>query len=603
MDRDMIMQIIKQANQQRLSGNAQAAIETAMQGLEYANATDYTDLTATANNVLGIIYDSIGDYTKSIEYYTISLELFSKINNEQGMARTMSNLGLSYINQGNYYQALQLFNQTLKIMERHSMHSSMAILIGNIGDLYTNLVDYDKALNSYLLSLQLHETSGDIKGQIQTLISLGNLSRKQADFDKALEYLYKAHSQAQGDPLLESSAKFTIGNVYNDQEEYWKALEYYQNCIDILPVSPDEYPTAIRAIANQGMIYANTGFVDYDPQKAEELLTYALKHLHSSGARQAEYEICNILSVLMKDQQRWQEFAEYFQRYHELEKEIYNQELQRQIYKLEYENLIAKVEQQAAIEKARAEEREAHVQELSRLNSELTKASKMKDEVIGIVAHDLKNPLASIIMNAEMIIGYHQQLSPTQILKIINSVLGATKKMNEIIHNLLDIQALDSGNLSLHPQPCSIKSIMEALVQEYSSRAHEKSITITLNIPLNMPTVWADPFAVRQILDNLLSNAIKYSPPGRAISISTVANQHTVQISVEDQGPGIPPEEVPMLFQRFQKLSARPTAGEHSTGLGLSIAHTMAHMMNGRLWYEQKSTPGALFIVELPVSR
>ena len=138
---------------------------------------------------------------------------------------------------------------------------------------------------------------------------------------------------------------------------------------------------------------------------------------------------------------------------------------------------------------------------------------------------------------------------------------------------------------------------LERTVREVSKRARQKKQTLSVNLPAQIPPVFADRTSVRGILYNLTDNAVKFTPPGGAITV-TVSGEHDIRVSVCDTGPGIPSEEQVRLFQRFERLSPRPTAGESSTGLGLHVSRELAVMNGGSLEY-RSGNPGANFILTL----
>jgi signal transduction histidine kinase len=148
------------------------------------------------------------------------------------------------------------------------------------------------------------------------------------------------------------------------------------------------------------------------------------------------------------------------------------------------------------------------------------------------------------------------------------------------------------------------------LIGRYEQATEQKSLTITLLDAPSQSEIFADELAAVQILDNLLSNAVKYSPHGKTITVSVTTEKSTesdndagtslVCVRVQDEGQGIPEEEQTRLFQKFSKLSTRPTGGEHSTGLGLSIAKKLADLMNASLHVESTVGKGTAFIVKFP---
>ncbi|MBL7993417.1 MAG: PAS domain S-box protein [Candidatus Kapabacteria bacterium] len=260
-------------------------------------------------------------------------------------------------------------------------------------------------------------------------------------------------------------------------------------------------------------------------------------------------------------------------------------------------------------------ERKLAYQELEKMNTtleervarrtqELLLLNKEKDEFLGIAAHDLKNPLAGILSSAELLERYFPN---EKTHRFTSMIINASNQMLDIITNLLDVNRIETGMLSLHFEPVNLE-ILDTIVEEYQSRATEKGIIVHYEAP-ERDTAWVhgDKQCLRQIFDNLISNAIKYSPHWKNVWIrvlsNTSGNVRTIRVEIQDEGQGLSEQDKKKLFGKFARLSAQPTGGENSTGLGLSIVKKLVEMHNGRVWCESeadKGVPGATFIVEMP---
>jgi two-component system sensor histidine kinase/response regulator len=237
--------------------------------------------------------------------------------------------------------------------------------------------------------------------------------------------------------------------------------------------------------------------------------------------------------------------------------------------------------------------------QLQEQNHHLYVLNNEKNELMGIAAHDLKNPLASIRLMADMMLRYESRLDNEERREYLQNVLTASERMMAITSNILEINALEEGGIEFHCIPVNIVPITQTCVQDFLQRAEQKKLGLYCTAP-NSAYAIADTQAVHQILDNLVSNAVKYSPHGKNIFVRVKASNEAVRVEVQDEGEGISPDDMKKLFGKFVRLSARPTGGEHSTGLGLSIVKKMVEAMNGRVWCESEVGKGATFIVELP---
>lgn len=238
--------------------------------------------------------------------------------------------------------------------------------------------------------------------------------------------------------------------------------------------------------------------------------------------------------------------------------------------------------------------------EMLRLNESLRDLNNEKNEFLGIVAHDLKNPLSNISMLGKILSEEATTLSSAEVEEYANDIRTASGRMFELITNLLDVNAIENKAVRITPIPFDLTEVVQQVATDYRGRAEAKQISMLLEIPPENTMVFADKSSTLQIADNLVSNAIKYSPHGKNIRIRLGKRDNTVSFEVEDEGQGLSSEDKQKLFGKFARLSARPTGGEHSTGLGLSIAKKLAQAMNGDISCDSELGKGATFILSLP---
>jgi signal transduction histidine kinase len=239
---------------------------------------------------------------------------------------------------------------------------------------------------------------------------------------------------------------------------------------------------------------------------------------------------------------------------------------------------------------------------LTEEKARLAELDREKNEILGIVAHDLKNPLTVVALNAHIVKQFAQagRLEPAVLVERMNNIEQMTHHMSDILSKLLNINAIETGKLTLFPAELDITDLLNELTQHYQEVAATKNITLNWR-PNGAAPIYADQDATREVLDNLISNAVKYSPPGKQVWLQVTSLAQATRVEVKDEGPGLTEEDKTRLFEKFTRLSAQPTGGEKSTGLGLSIARKLVEAMNGRIWCESEFGRGAIFTVELPV--
>lgn len=238
-------------------------------------------------------------------------------------------------------------------------------------------------------------------------------------------------------------------------------------------------------------------------------------------------------------------------------------------------------------------------QELVEKQHELAGTNEMKNKFIGIVAHDLRNPVISIRGFSELLLKDAKSLSEeqTEFLHIIHST---SRNMLAMINDLLDISHIESG-MHLSLAKGSLNALILDRIQMNRLQADKKHITIHKQLSV-IPDVSFDSQRMGQSIDNLISNAVKFSPIGSNIYIALDQDGELIRFSVTDEGPGIPREEQHLLFSEFHRLSIRPTAGETSTGLGLAITKKIIEAHNGSVEVETREGMGSTFRIILPVA-
>jgi two-component system sensor histidine kinase EvgS len=235
--------------------------------------------------------------------------------------------------------------------------------------------------------------------------------------------------------------------------------------------------------------------------------------------------------------------------------------------------------------------------ELERARRTLEDLNEEKSRFMAMAAHDLKNPLTSLLMTFDML----DKLPDAERREEILQAVQTTHYMCALVKNLLNAHAIDQGALTVARTHVKLAPVLRRSLERCQTLARSKGIELHADLPDNPPVIQGDEDALEQVMDNLLSNAIKFSPGGSrvAVSVRTLEEGFT-RVEVRDQGPGVPPEERPRLFQRFSRLSAIPTAGESSTGLGLSIVKRLVEAMGGNVGVEPGPVSGSIFYFDLP---
>jgi signal transduction histidine kinase len=231
----------------------------------------------------------------------------------------------------------------------------------------------------------------------------------------------------------------------------------------------------------------------------------------------------------------------------------------------------------------------------------LQRANGFKNEILGTVAHDLKNPLGVILGRTEMLTELISTgASKEGITSQIDHIRDATKRLTSMVDHLISDAMADAFDITIRREPVDIAALVNEVADANQPLAVNKQQAINVSAPSNIVTM-CDTDRIREAIDNLLSNAIKYSPIGGRISVIVTHEDDNTVIRVADEGAGLSPEDLGRLFGRFQRLSAKPTAGESSTGLGLSIVKRIIDMHGGEVTANSDGPgQGSTFTIVLP---
>ena len=238
-------------------------------------------------------------------------------------------------------------------------------------------------------------------------------------------------------------------------------------------------------------------------------------------------------------------------------------------------------------------------QELEIMNNSLATLNEQKNYFLGMASHDLRNPIGNIITLAQFVDSDAENLSDEQ-RSFLAAIIDSGQYMLKLLNDLLDISKIESGKMELQLKDIDLAQLVHTIISDNTFTAQKKNITLQYSIPENLPAVSADAGQMRQAMNNLVSNAIKFSMPGTMVEIIIENKDEMIVISIQDHGQGIPSAEIDKLFKPFQKTSVTATAGEKSTGLGLTITKKVIEAHKGSIWVTSEVGKGSIFSFSLP---
>jgi len=237
---------------------------------------------------------------------------------------------------------------------------------------------------------------------------------------------------------------------------------------------------------------------------------------------------------------------------------------------------------------------------LEKRNKRLLKLNDEKNNLISIVAHDIRTPLNQILGLTELLQQSENKFDAEQ-NEMLLQIKKSTERLSKMTNNILDIEAIEAGKSNIILEKVDLDLLIKEVLANFRIQAEKKQIQISLLSNTSSKIIFVDFLLTIEIVENLISNALKFSPRNSVITISLEKTNTEALIKISDKGEGLSKEDLELLFKKFQKLSTIPTDGETSIGLGLSIVFKYVQQLNGKVWCESEKGKGSAFFVSFPL--
>ncbi|MCB0480067.1 MAG: tetratricopeptide repeat protein [Flavobacteriales bacterium] len=611
-------------------GNFAVSIEYFNTAEEYRKETNLRDF--FVHNLLdrGNVYYKNGDFEAAEKDYQTALSLATTLNDEASRAIAFNNLGLLELHRKNFDLASGLFNDALSIRKKLNDPFLVAHSLTYLAMLHFHQEQFESAISYYLQAKDVYSTlqkdKRDQRFQIQiTKLNneLGFCFYRQNKPEKAILYADSAvlFSEQIESNYDRASLLYQAAKVIFYAKETQKALEiaYKINGLaaeyhfkDILQKNYDLMADCFEAQKNyeKAIEYARKSHQMKDQivndrmakKLADERLSFQVM-TNRKLLKMAEKEN-ELKSIELKAQERismlmgiialiaFLTVGSLF--YSNRQKMKVNQKL------LETNKLIET--QNEEIKKQQEQLSQANL----KLQKKFTEIEEMDDEkshLLSIVAHDLRTPLNSILGLCdllEMEEADSGEVNPDR-KRYIELIKESGGRMLNMINTLLNARKIESQQLDIKTEEVDVNLILEKIISEHRPWSKRKSINI-INELKTPPPVLADKFLFQQVLENLVTNAIKYSPINSSVKVVSEVNDRFLAIKVIDNGPGISRDDQQRLFTKYQRLSAQPTGGEDSIGIGLSLVKKLIELMDGSVSCTSELGLGSTFQINIPLA-
>lgn len=543
----------------------------------------------------------------------------------QLLAKRLRGLAEEYT--GNYEAAISFYLQTLNDARAGKWIEYEIAALSDLAIAYSEVKQYEKAKDVYKQSLQLSLNRGEVSSIISGLGNLGAIYNQLDMPDSAQLFLEEGLrlSIEYNTSQSLSSIYNNLGNVFFRKKEYAKALNYFMTN-KTLHLGEGQETLLWTDYLNLGDVYMELGRMDSARFYCEEALRLA-KELSSRSKEANSYAL---LAKLNERLGRYREAFSYQQKWYQLDTALVNQKTAASIAEMQ-ERFHARDREkqnqllQAAVEKEKLQNRNLRSLSLAaflilllsiillivyrksnrqlvkvntiinRQKEALSELNQQKNNLMSIVSHDLSTPFSSIHLWSRLL-ETDEHMNEEQ-KKATQNIRKAAENGERLIRQILEVEKAGTAQEKLELEEINLTAFLTHVVGQFIPVAEAKDIR--LYGPSNTAEVYllTDQHLLQRIVENLLSNAIKFSDPGQPVRVLIETSTEYTDIIVEDKGPGISKEEQQQLFTRYGRLSPKPTAGEASTGLGLSIVKRLANELSATLQYTGETGAGSRFLV------
>lgn len=541
-------------------GEYEKAIESQIEAVRaFEQNENDADLARTYIN-MGMVYNGLGDFDSSLEYYRKALVISLKIKNPDRLGNSYNGIGTAYYNDGQLDSAKVYYRKALNLFKRSGNRERTAAATNNLGNIYINEADsLTVGLACYKQAYAVYEELGSLRNKVFVMEGLGGAYSKLGNQTKALEILNEGLRLA----VTHHLGYYIIQLYYQDISKVYERIGNIAAAFEAFK----NYKLYLDSMRQEERLYQAVAIEKKIEFSKNESLISKLNSERDMAMIQIEKDkafrnlgIFAILILLIII--TYVSFSNYQRR-------RINREL---------------TEKNAQIE--------AHKNELEQLNAS-------KNKFFSIIAHDLKNPLHTVLGYSFLLYHEYDRYGDRERKKYANDIYNSTNNIFRLLQNLLDWSRAQTGRLNYEPVSFELSSLIEKIILLLKPVADEKHIRIN-NRTNHIIQVYAMPMMVETVMRNLIGNAIKFTADGGFVDIAIRCDEQVVQVSVTDSGIGITPAELAQLFEIDSKTRKKGTKNEDGSGLGLILCREFIELNKGKIWAESKFGVGSTFNFTIP---
>jgi len=567
-------------------GDFARALDNYQQALLKFEALNHNYGIATVSHNMASIFEDLNDYDKALNHYYTAIHYDSLGENISGVAGTLSSISSVQLHMGDTIKAIKNMYDALHTFQIAKAQCASVNTLSNLGDLYVELNQIDSAYKYAIKAVSQAKSCDNLTDLINAQNTLGKYYNAIGQYRQSIRELLKSYERANTEQL-----KPKMANAAHQLYFSYKQLDDLSNALKYLEIN--------KALEDELFNSENTRRItqlegEYNLEKEKQAFAYEQQINAVKFEKQLEKEqllqrytlialgvfiVFLVIILILYIQKR------------KINKEVTLQNVQI----LEQNE---EIKQQRDLLEERSRVVEEQKQALQYSNIELQELNNEKNTIIGIVAHDLKSPLNQIkgllgLINMEK----NEVSANTQ--DYLSKLQYTSEHAIQLIDRMLDINAIENKEIDIQKEPLDLGELVKHLVVSYQKEGVDKHIEIDCKIQTDSPGLITDKLLVREIIENILSNAIKFSPENSMINIKLEKLNGRLRLSIKDEGPGISAEDQAQMYNKYQKASAAPTAGEKSTGLGLAIVKRYVDALDYKIYCDSQPGHGTIFTLEM----
>ena len=584
-------------------GDYETSIELFQETIKTAESAGLVDRAASARFNLGSILTNRGERTKGLRLLIQALDYFEDKGDDKITTRILNNIAVNYHSWGMIDQALEYYQKAKKLYAGSADAVGRVVVLNNIGEIYKDKTNYDEAIGIFKEIVSIAD-SADIGeyykafgwlGLAETYVKSGRHALARENARKSLK-VYEETSMQEGI----ANAKLVLSQVFLNENNYFEALIYCDASIEIASASGIQQLLQ-RSYLVKSQIFEKSGqhkLALEAYQSYSELTDSLYEGKHSLELAQLRAEL---------DLNEKQTEIDLLQKNNQIKDlQINRQKNQTRFLIIGMGLLIVVFVLTLIYSKTRKKANELLQlmnKQIYDQHEELKRVNETKDKFLSIIGHDLRNPIGAFKDVISQLADYPEMFSDELRTQILNELRVEAESTYFLLDNLLSWAKSQKSSIKFEPEKLDLHATINNNILLNSRFSEGKRIKLTASLNGNKE-VYADQNMVNLILRNLISNSIKFTPESGEVNVKTADHGEFVEISVVDNGVGIPPNDIPRLFEKENHVSTYGTNHEKGSGLGLLLCKEFVDKNGGKIWVDSKVGKGSTFsftLRKLPV--